>query len=56
VVEATCKEILDLDVREEETVEEKVMKLGLAVKRYKEKISTVQFKYEMHISELQMKL
>lgn len=56
VVEATCKEILDLDVREEEPIEEKVVKLGFAVNGYKDKISEVQFKYEMQISELQMKL
>lgn len=32
------------------------MKLGLAVKCYKEKISIVKFKYEMQINEIQMKL
>lgn len=56
LIEATCKEITNLDVREEELVEDKVTKLFLAVKEYKKKITTVDFKYEMHISDLQMKL
>lgn len=47
VVEAICKEILNLDAREEELVEEKVVKLILGMKGYKEKIVTVLFKYEM---------
>lgn len=56
MVEETYREILDIDVREEELVEDKVVKIGLAVKGYKEKFFAVQFKFEMEISELQMKL
>lgn len=47
VIKVTCKEILDLHVQEKEPVEDKVTKLTLAVKGYKEMITTVQFKYEM---------
>jgi len=37
-------------------MEDKVAKLGLAVKGYKDTITVVQFKYKIHISQLQMKL
>lgn len=47
MVKATFRDILKLDVREEEPVEDKVAKLGLIVIGYKEKIGVVQFKYEM---------
>jgi len=45
VVKATCKEILDIDVHEDESTERKVAKLNLGVKEQKDEISTVQFKY-----------
>lgn len=41
VVEATQREFPDLDVREEEPVEDKIANLGLAVRRYKEKIVAI---------------
>lgn len=56
MVEATWKYILDLDVWEEEAEEDEVANLDLVVKRYKEKIVVVQFKYETRIYELQLKL
>lgn len=37
-------------------MEEKVAKMDLVVKGYKDKIIDVQFTYEMNISELHMKL
>lgn len=46
VVEETCREITDLDVCDEESVQDKVMKLGLVV----------QFKYEIDMSEWQVNL
>lgn len=52
----TCKGIIDLDVHEEDPVGDKVVKLDLAVNKKNDTISTVQFKYELQISELQMKL
>lgn len=56
VVKATCREVLDINVQEEEPVEEKDAKLNFRVKGYKDKISKVKFSYEMKISELQMKM
>lgn len=41
-----------MDVREEKSVEDKLVKLGLVVKKYKDKITKVKFKYEMKISKL----
>lgn len=43
---------MDMDVSEDESTKEKVMKLTLAVTKQKDKISAVQFKYEIQISEL----
>lgn len=51
-----CQEVLDTEVWEEEPVEDKLTKLGLVVKRYKNIIAKVKFSYEMKITELQMKL
>lgn len=45
-----------MDVHKDELAEDKVMKLNLAVKKRKDKLSTVKFKYEMQISELQINL
>lgn len=44
-----------MEVREEEP-EDKVVKLGLAFKESKKKITVVQFEYEVNINELQLKL
>jgi len=55
-VETTCKGIPELDVCEEYPIGDKVTKPGLAVKEHKDKIVVVQFKYDMKINELQMKL
>lgn len=41
VFEATCREVSDMDVCEEESVEDKVVKLGLVVKESKKKITNV---------------
>ena len=43
-----------MDICEEESVEDKVVKLSLAVKESKKKITYVHFEYEIKISELQM--
>lgn len=56
MVKATCREVPEMDVREEEPVEDKVTKLGLAIKESKKMIVDVHFKYELKISELQLKL
>lgn len=56
MIEETCREIPNIDVREEERVEDKVTKLSLAIKWYKNKIMDVQFTYEMKINELQMNI
>lgn len=45
-----------MDVCEEESVEDKFVKLILAVKESKKKVVDVQFKYEIKTSELKMKL
>lgn len=42
MVEATCREVLDMDVHEEESIEDKVAKLSLLVKESKKKIVNVQ--------------
>ena len=55
-MKATCREVPDIDVREEELVEGKVVKLDLVVKGYKDNIMDVLFTYEMKINELHMKL
>lgn len=56
VVEATCREVPDVDVCEEESTKDNVTKLGLVVKQSKKKIVDVQFENEVNINELQLKL
>jgi len=41
VVKATCREVPDMDVYEEESVEDKVLKLRPTVKESKKKIADV---------------
>ena len=55
-VEKTCKGILGMEVREEESTKEKAMKLNLTIKEQKDKVVAIQFRYDVKISELQLKL
>lgn len=55
MVEATCREVWDLDICDEESTEDNIAKLVLTIKESKKKIAYMQFEHEVKISELQLK-